>query len=201
MNFKVFILFILIVLSKFVIAVNLDSPIIQNEQKAPIESGTDLPNAFRDLGYGIEHAYTEGRNGVFINLYTYHMTIDRHWPAPYVLGDNEATIGLGYARTYFNPKYNSEYSLGILGFFDTEYKPELHIGYTYLKYWDVTESKNFKVGLGYAPFIFVKPAWTNDAPIPLPGVSALGAMRFCDKVDVIVWYTGSLYFFNVRVDI
>ncbi len=159
-----------------------------------------LPNAFRDLACGIEHAYEEGRNGMFVNVYTYHMTIDRHWPAAYVLGDNELTLGLGYARIYFNPKYNSEYALGVLGFLDTEYKPELHIGYTYFKYWNVTESDKFKVGLGYAPFVFVKPAWSQDAPVPLPGVAALAALRFYDTVNFQVWYTGSLYFFNFRID-
>jgi hypothetical protein len=159
-----------------------------------------LPNAFRDLGFGIEHAYEEGRNGIYFNVYSYHMTIDRHWPSPYVLGDNESTLGLGYSRTYFNPKYNSEYSLGVLGFFDTEYKPELHIGYTYFKYWNVTDSDKFKVGLGYAPFIFVKPSWTEDAPVPLPGISLLSALRFYDTVNFQVWYTGSLYFFNFRID-
>ncbi len=81
-----------------------------------------------------------------------------------------------------------------------EYKPELHIGYTYFKYWNVTESDKFKVGLGYAPFVFVKPAWSQDAPVPLPGVAALAALRFYDTVNFQVWYTGSLYFFNFRID-
>lgn len=194
MSFKHYSLLILFVLLlKPAYSEGLDDSIAKSNSQ-------QLPNAFRDLGFGIEHAYEEGRNGMYVNVYTYHMTIDRHWPAPYVLGDNELTLGLGYSRTYFNPKYNSEYSLGVLGFFDTEYKPELHIGYSYFKYWNVTDSDKLKVGLGYAAFVFVKPAWSEDAPVPLPGLSLLGALRFYDTVNFQVWYTGSLYFFNFRID-
>jgi hypothetical protein len=186
----------------FILAVGLESEGVQintNSQVAS-KSKTELPNAFCDLNIGIKHAYEEGRNGIYANFYTYHTTVARHLPSAYFDGNNELTLGTGYARTYFNPKYNSEYSLGVLGFFDTEYKPEIHVGYSYFKYWDIVASEKFKVGLGYSPFIFVKPGWSKDSPIPMPGVAVLGALRFYDTVNLQVWYTGSLYFFNVRVD-
>lgn len=161
--------------------------------------GEELPNAFNDLIVGLKQAYNHGRNGIYLNSYSYHLTIPRHLPNFYVMGDNEFTIGTGYARSYLNSSYNSEYTLGVLGFLDSEYKPEIHVGYTYLKYWNVT-NHNFKAGLGYAPFVFIKPAWTKDAPIPFLGIAVLSDLKFYDNINFQTWYTGSLLFFNIRLD-
>ena len=150
-----------------------------------------------DIGYGLKMAESQGLNGVMISGYAYHLSTPLHWPTGYSSGVNELALGAGYSRTYYNPKYNSEYSLIILGFADSFWKPEIHIGYTYQKYFNFGES-NWKWGIGYAPFIFIKPSLTADAPIPLPGAGISTSIQY-KHFTLMLTYANQLYL-NARID-
>lgn len=151
-----------------------------------------------DIKYGITMAESEGLNGVMINGYAYHLGDTLHWPIGTSDGVNEIALGAGYTRTYYNPQFNSEYSLYIMGFMDSFYKPELHVGYIYQKYFDMTDSGHLKWGIGYTPFIFVKPSLTNDAPIPLPGAGLVTSIKY-RNFDLMLTYSVQL-FLNARID-
>ena len=144
-----------------------------------------------DIGYGIKMAESEGLNGVMISGYAYHLTGPTHWPTGYANGANELVLGAGYSRSYYNHKYNSEYSLFILGFADSFWKPELHVGYTYQKYFHFGET-NWKWGIGYSPFVFVKPSLTSDAPLPLPGAGISTSVQY-KHFTLMLTYANQLY--------
>ena len=150
-----------------------------------------------DIGYGIKMAESQGLNGVMISGYAYHLSIPLHWPTGYSSGVNELALGAGYSRTYYNHEYNSEYSLYILGFADSFWKPEIHVGYTYQKYFHFGES-NWKWGIGYTPFIFIKPSLTSDAPLPLPGGGISTSVQY-KHFTLMLTYANQL-FLNARID-
>lgn len=153
-----------------------------------------------DIKFGLKNAESSGVNGVMINGYAYHLTVNTHLPTGYSSDGNvnELALGAGYTRTYYNPQYNSEYSLYAMGFMDSYYKPEIHIGYIYQHYFDLTDSGHLKWGLGYSPFVFIKPSLTNDAPLPIPAAGVLTSLKYYN-VDVMLTYANVL-FLNARVD-
>lgn len=154
-----------------------------------------------DVKFGLKNAESKGVNGIIINGYAYHPIAGWHIPIGYDKdsGLNEFTPGVGYTRTFFNPQDNSEYTLYAMGFMDSFYKPELHVGYMYQKYFDINNAGNFKWGIGYTPFIFVKSSMIGDAPIPLPGAALVTSLKY-DKVDFMLIYFNVL-FFNARIDL
>jgi hypothetical protein len=153
-----------------------------------------------DIRYGISMAESSGTNGIMINGYAYHLSIPAHWPTAYSDDGNvnELAPGLGYTRSYYNPKYNSEYILFAMAFADSFYKPEVHVGYIYQKYFNLTNSGNFKWGIGYSPFIFVKPTYTANAPIPIPGAGITTSIRY-GKASIILTYAINLLL-NMKID-
>jgi hypothetical protein len=162
----------------------------------------NLPNAWVDMESGLYNAYKYGKNGIIINGYAYHTDVHPiHSISFYNRSDhlNEFAFGIGYSRSYLNPKYNSEYSIGIMEFTDSFFKPELHAGYTYIKYWDTAYLPNFKGGLGYDVFIFNKPAWTSDTSVITPGAGIVAALRY-QNTTIQLHYLGVL-FLNFRIDI
>lgn len=162
--------------------------------------GCDSWSLWCDIKFGLKMAESSGVNGLMVNGYAYHLTVGPHWPTGYdqAGGVNEIALGAGYTRTFYNPQYDSEYSLYAMGFMDSFYKPEFHIGYTYEKYFNMTDSGNLKWGIGYTPFVFIKPALTNDAPIPLPGAGILTSIKYYN-VNVMLIYANEL-FLNARID-
>jgi len=152
-----------------------------------------------DIGYGIKMAESQWTNGLLVSGYAYHLSTSIHWPNGYVDGTNELALGAGYSRSYYNPEYKSEYSLFILGFADSFYKPEIHAGYTYQKYFDINDPGTWKWGIGYTPFIFVKPSLTGDAPLPLPGCGITTSLRYKNAL-LMVTYANQI-FVNARIDL
>lgn len=154
-----------------------------------------------DIKFGLKNAESQGVNGIIISGYAYHPIAGWHIPVGYDKDAklNELTPGLGYTRTFFNPQYNSEYTLYALGFVDSFYKPELHVGYMYQKYFDINDAGNLKWGVGYTPFVFVKSSMVGDAPIPLPGAALVTSVKY-DKVDFMLIYFNVL-FFSARIDL
>ena len=153
-----------------------------------------------DIKFGVSRAVESGVNGLMINGYAYHLSAGAHWPTGYVNQDqlNEITPGVGYTRTFYNSQYNTEYILYAMVFADSWYKPEAHIGYAYQKYFDMTDSGKLKWGIGYTPFVFIKPSMTNEAPIPIPALGIMSSLKY-DKFSLMVTYFNVL-FFNARVD-
>ncbi|MBP9742089.1 MAG: hypothetical protein KBD37_01890 [Burkholderiales bacterium] len=153
-----------------------------------------------DIKFGIKMAESSGVNGILISGYAYHTSVGLHFPVGHNEEGpvNEITAGAGYTRTFFNPQYNSEYALYASGFMDSYYKIQLQVGYAYQQYFNLTNSGNLKWGLGYTPFIFIKPAYTNDAPVPLPGVGLVTSLKY-NNVDLILTYV-DLIFLSARID-
>lgn len=175
---------------------------IQNAYNPDLDPSTNCSSWgwWCDITFGVKRAEESGVNGIIINGYAYHPIAGLHWPTGYASngGLNEFTPGLGYTRTFYNPQYNTEYTLYAMGFVDSFYKPELHVGYMYQKYFDMNDAGNLKWGIGYTPFIFVKSSMIADAPIPLPGAALVTSIKY-DKVDLMMIYFNVL-FFNARID-
>ncbi len=149
--------------------------------------------------FGITKAFESGVNGFFMTGYAYHDSKGLHAPTGYAGGLNELALGAGYGRTFYNPQYNSEYTLYAVAFADSFFKPETQVGYMYQKYFDMTDSGSLKWGIGYSPFILTKSAYTNGAPIPLPGLGVLSSVK-AGNVDFMLFYF-SVFLFAVRVDL
>lgn len=153
-----------------------------------------------DIKFGLKNAESHGINGLMINGYAYHPIAGAHWPTGYDSNAqlNELTIGAGYTRTFYNRQYNTEYVLYGMAFMDSFYKPEVHVGYAYQKYFDMNDSGSLKWGIGYTPFIFVKSSMIGDAPIPLPAVGLMTSFKV-DKFNLMLTYF-NVIFMNARVD-
>ncbi len=153
-----------------------------------------------DITFGLKMAKDAGINGIIVNGYAYHTSASLHWPIGYVEEKNlnELTPGIGYTRSFLNPQYNSEYTLFIMGFMDSYYKPQLQAGYIYQYYFNLNNAGDLKWGIGYTPFIFIKPAITNDAPIPLPGIGIATSIKY-QTVNIILTYANALLL-NARLD-
>lgn len=154
-----------------------------------------------NLKYGLKKAESNGVNGIMINGYAYHPIAGWHWPTGYATNGqlNEVMAGGGYTRTFYNPQYNTEYILYAMAFMDSFYKPEVHVGYAYQKYFDLNDSGLMKWGIGYTPFVFVKSSMIGDAPIPLPAVGLMTSFKV-SKFNLMLTYFNVL-FLNARVDL
>lgn len=82
-----------------------------------------------DIKFGLKKAESNGRNGMLLSGYAYHLPI--HDPMNPRDGFNELAFGAGYTRSFYNPDYNSEYSLFVLMFKDSFAQPQIQAGYLY----------------------------------------------------------------------
>lgn len=156
-------------------------------------------NCFNSIKEGLYKSTTIGNNGILFSLYAYHATMGAHWPQGSVNNANELTFGLGYSRSYFSNEFNSEYMIFALGFVDTAYKPQLNAGFTYQKYFNMNKGKNLKFGIGYTPFIFVKPQWTSDFPLIIPGIALSASIKY-QNFSIFVTYARE-YLLYIKIDI
>ncbi len=157
-----------------------------------------------DIGHGIMMAESQGKNGVMLSGYAYHTSVAAHWPTGSAektsadpLGLNEIPYGIGYARTWYNDATNEEYTLFGIAFADSYWKPEVHVGYTYQKYHAIFDSDNWKWGLGYAPMLLIKPSWTDDAPIILPGIGLTTTLKYKGIELMATW--ANVIFVNAKI--
>lgn len=157
-----------------------------------------ITNWFNNVKDGLYKSTIAGNNGILFSLYAYHATMGAHWPQGSINNANEFTIGVGYSRSYFISDYNSEYMIFALGFVDTAYKPQLNVGFTYQKYFDLN-SKNLKFGIGYTPFIFTKPQWTSDFPLIIPGIALSTSIKY-HNFTMFVTYARE-YLLYIKIDI
>lgn len=157
-----------------------------------------------EIGHGLVMAESEGKNGLMISGYAYHTSITAHWPTGVAeqtssdpQGLNEIPYGAGYARTWYNYDTNEEYTLFAIAFSDSYWKPEVHAGYTYQKYHSIFDSNNWKWGLGYTPMVLIKPSWSNDAPIILPGIGLTSTLKYKDVELMATW--ANVIFVNAKI--
>lgn len=172
-----------------------------------------LPNLFAcgaatqwlcEIGHGIMMAESQGKNGLLISGYAYHTSIAAHWPTGVAeqtsadpQGLNEIPYGIGYARSWYNQDTHEEYTLFGIAFSDSYWKPEVHVGYTYQKFHPIFGDDNFEWGLGYTPMILIKPSWTNDAPIILPGAGFTSTIRYKNFELMGTW--ANVIFLNAKI--
>ncbi len=138
-----------------------------------------------EIGHGLTMAESQGKNAILISGYAYHTSIAAHWPtgvaeqtAADPMGLNEIPYGIGYGRAWYNTDTHEEYTLFAIAFADSYWKPEVHAGYMYQKFHPIFGDDDFEWGLGYSPMIFVKPSWTNDAPIIMPAIGFTSSIRY-----------------------
>lgn len=138
-----------------------------------------------EIGHGIMMAESQGKNALLLSGYAYHTSISAHWPvgisdqsSSNQIGLNEIPYGIGYARAWYNTNTHEEYTLFAIAFSDSYWKPEFHAGYMYQKFHPIFGNDDLEWGFGYSPQIFIKPSWTNDAPVILPGVGFSSSLRY-----------------------
>ena len=151
------------------------------------------------LKFGVTKAFESGTNGIMISGYAYHINSKLHLPTSYYGGVNEIPYGVGHFRTFYNPQYNTEYSLYAAVFVDSFYKPETQVGYMYQQYFDLNDSGKIKWEIGYTPFVFTKSSYTYDVPILLPGLAPVTSLK-AYNVDVMILFFG-VFYAGVRVDL
>ena len=172
-----------------------------------------LPNIFAcgaatqwlcEIGHGIMMAESQGKNGLLISGYAYHTSIAVHWPtgvaeqtAADPQGLNEIPYGIGYARSWYNQDTHEEYTLFGIAFSDSYWKPEVHVGYTYQKFHPIFGDDNLEWGFGYTPMLLIKPSWSNDAPIILPGAGFTSTIRYKDFELMGTW--ANVIFLNAKI--
>lgn len=181
-------LLLLIILASFKIIVfannfPIESSTFANNESSGIDS-YQFDSRFRcsewgwwcDIKFGLANAESNGTNGLLLSGYTYHFPL--HNPMEPADGHNELALGAGYTRSFYNPDYNSEYSLYVLGFKDTYSQPQIQAGYFYQNYLNMNTSGSMKFGFGYSAFLWVKPAFSGELPIPYPGLSWMISLKY-----------------------
>jgi len=162
-------------------------------------------SVFCDIKFGLQKAVEGGTNGIMVSGYAYHL-LDIHnlLRAPTVYYDApgggvyEVAPGLGYTRTFYNPQYNSSYSLTAYFFADSFGKPEYNFGYVYQKYINLNDSGDFKWGFGYSPLVTIKPSFTQDAPIPIPMAGLVSSLKYKNFTLILGVFT--MLFFTTQYD-
>lgn len=166
-----------------------------------------------DVSFGLKMAESEGVNGIILSGYSYHLKFDNmpssffHVPTGITENEtnngvyNEFTYGLGYSRSFYNPDYNSEYSLFLLGFQDSFYQPEFQGGFYYQKFLDLTDSGMYKFGFGYSAFLWVKPAEFGELPLVLPGASPMITLKAYDLTFSLSYAGYNVLYLAMQVDL
>lgn len=138
-----------------------------------------------DVSFGLKMAESEGVNGIILSGYAYHLPPNNGWHVPNgkdLGGSNELAYGVGYSRSFYNPNYNSEYSLFLLGFEDSYSQPQFQGGFYYQKFINITNSGSDKFGYGYMAAIWSKPGFTGGLPMPfyVPLVAPMATLKLHD---------------------
>ncbi len=134
-----------------------------------------------DVKYGLTMATgDEGKNGIMLSGLAYHLSV-----SPHVLSGfwqdgagmlNEFAYGAGYTRSYYNPNYNSEYSIFFLVFSDSYWQPETHVGYMYQQFLNINNSGDWKWGYGYMLGVMNKVAY--GGPLILPAAGLVTSVKY-----------------------
>ena len=160
-----------------------------------------------DVSFGLKMAESEGVNGIMLSGYAYHLRFNNvpsslfHVPTGEDGTDNEFAYGLGYSRSFYNPDYNSEYSLVLLGFQDSYSQPEFQGGFYYQKFIDLTDSGMYKFGFGYSAFLWTKPAYWGELPLILPGASPIISLKAHDLTFLLTWVGENVLYLSMQVDL
>lgn len=163
-----------------------------------ITASNNFTDWWCQIHHGIDNVQDSGNNGFMLSGYAYHTSVSAHWPTGGYHGLNEIPYGAGYIRTYYDHDHHEEYGLVAIAFNDSFFKPELHLGYIYQKFHSIFNQENFQLGLGYTPMIFIKPSWSNDAPLIYPGVGLISTLKY--KNFSLMATFANVIFFNLRYD-
>ena len=120
-----------------------------------------LSDWFQTTTQHLESAWDQGRNELYIPLYTYHM--------PYAYSQdkiNEYTeypMGIGFGRGLMNESGNWE---GIYGmtFKDSHGIYQYMVGYGWIPMWNIGNSADWKYGVGATAFIMSRQDIMNTPP-------------------------------------
>jgi hypothetical protein len=85
----------------------------------------------------------------------------------------------------------------VLAFTDSYWQAEFHAGYLYQKYY-LLNSSGLWGGIGYTPMIFIKPRWTDNEPIPIPGIGLSSSLKY--KNFTVIATFASILFINAKID-
>lgn len=192
--------------------------VYSNELNLQIESGSDTQESainsrkncnkyglLCDVYFGLKMAESQGVNGIILSGYAYHLPPGNKLHIPDgkdQYNSNELAWGMGYSRSFYNPDYNSEYTLFLLGFEDSYSQPQFQGGFTYQKFINITDSGNDKFGYGYLAAIWSKPAFTGELPIPfyLPIVTPMISLKIHD-VNIILNFAYVVALLNIQIDL
>ncbi len=154
-----------------------------------------------DIKYGLTMATgDQGKNGLILSGLAYHLSVSPHMPTGHWEDGagmlNEFSYGAGYSRSYYNPEFNSEYSIFFLVFSDSYWQPETHVGYIYQKYLNMSDSGNWKWGYGYMLGVMSKPAY--GGPLILPAAGLTTSIKYKDT-SIMLTYALQLML-NMKID-
>ena len=118
--------------------------------------------------------FTSGEWELWLSGYSYHAP----WSYARKHSDdlNSKAWGVGVARSVLDSK-GDQHTVYILGFEDSYYHGEFHLGYMWMRSWPISEAGP-RFGLGYSVFLFSRCDMYNHTPIPgaLPFI-ALGGEK------------------------
>jgi len=121
-----------------------------------------------------EKAFTSGDWELWLSGYSYHAPWS--YARKYCDDLNSKAWGVGIARSALDHK-GDQHTVYILGFEDSYYHGEFHLGYMWMRSWAVSKVGP-RLGLGYSVFLFSRFDMKNH--MPLPGIlpfTALGGEK------------------------
>jgi palmitoyl transferase len=115
-------------------------------------------------------AFTSGDWELWLSGYSYHAPWS--YARKYCDDLNSKAWGVGVARSVLDRK-GDQHTVYILGFEDSYYHGEFHLGYMWMRSWAISEAGP-SLGLGYSAFLFSRCDMKNH--MPLPGILPFAAL-------------------------
>ncbi|MBI4742570.1 MAG: lipid IV(A) palmitoyltransferase PagP [Betaproteobacteria bacterium] len=139
---------------------------------APAAAAKKDPRSwFRRIWDPVAEAYSDGTYEAYLPLHTHHLR--SAYTADQIANYQEYPPGLGIGRGLYNEKGNYQ-GVYVLGFQDSHFKPEWHLGYTWKAIWRPAE--DFRLGLGYTAFLMARTDMGHY--VPFPGIVPVASLAY-----------------------
>lgn len=139
---------------------------------APAASARKEPRSwFRRLWDPVAEAYSDGSYEAYLPLHTHHLR--SAYTKEQIANYQEYPPGFGIGRGLYNDKGNYQ-GVYLMGFQDSHFKPEWHLGYTWKAIWRPAD--DLRLGLGYTAFLMTRTDMGHY--IPLPGIVPVASLAY-----------------------
>lgn len=147
------------------------APVVEGGAAATAAPAAEKPGWFARAWSPVQNAWDRGNAELYLPLVTYH--VRSNYTPEQIAHYQERPPGFGLGRGYYNERGNWE-GIYLMGFQDSHFKPEYHLGYGWKSIWRPAE--DVRLGLGFTAFVFTREDILHYKP--LPGVLPLASVSY-----------------------